>query len=50
MEDYILRTAAISPLFAHQIIWNMKANFYRDDMELIVNPLIREFYLNRMMP
>ncbi|KAI7897758.1 uncharacterized protein BX663DRAFT_527118 [Cokeromyces recurvatus] len=30
VEDYILETAATSPLFAHQIIWNMKANFFVD--------------------
>lgn len=28
---FILETAKISQLFCHQIIWNMKANCYKDD-------------------
>jgi phosphatidylinositol 4-kinase len=31
VEQYIIDTAKFSQLFAHQIIWNMKANSYRDD-------------------
>ncbi|KAI8869090.1 hypothetical protein GQ42DRAFT_163680 [Ramicandelaber brevisporus] len=31
IERYILEAAKISQLFAHQIIWNMDANMYRDD-------------------
>jgi phosphatidylinositol 4-kinase A len=31
VERYIIDTAKCSQLFAHQIIWNMKANSYRDD-------------------
>lgn len=31
VERYIVETAKFSQLFAHQIIWNMKANSYKDD-------------------
>lgn len=37
VERYILETAMSSQLFAHQIIWNMKANSYKDDDSQIVS-------------
>ena len=36
VERYIIETAQFSQLFAHQIIWNMKANAYKDDDSTIV--------------
>jgi phosphatidylinositol 4-kinase len=31
VEQFIFETSKISQLFCHQIIWNMKANTYKDD-------------------
>ncbi|KAJ8463246.1 hypothetical protein ONZ51_g10373 [Trametes cubensis] len=36
---FIFETAKISQLFCHQIIWNMKANCYRDDAGELEDPL-----------
>ncbi|TFK94778.1 atypical/PIKK/PI4K protein kinase [Polyporus arcularius HHB13444] len=43
---FIFETAKISQLFCHQIIWNMKANCYRDDAGEVEDPLKPE--LDRM--
>ncbi|KAK9458076.1 hypothetical protein V1511DRAFT_465025 [Dipodascopsis uninucleata] len=39
IERYILETAQLSQLFAHQIIWNMKSNAYKDEDSTIPDPL-----------
>lgn len=39
VERYIIETAKFSPKFAHQIIWNMKANAYKDEDSQIVSLL-----------
>ncbi|KAJ4295778.1 phosphatidylinositol-4- kinase [Collariella sp. IMI 366227] len=39
VERYILETAQFSQLFAHQIIWNMKANAFKDDEGLVPDPM-----------
>jgi phosphatidylinositol 4-kinase len=39
VERYILETAKFSQLFAHQIIWNMKANAYKDEDSQIPDPV-----------
>lgn len=37
VERYIMETAKQSQLFAHQVIWNMKANSYKDEDSQIVS-------------
>ena len=39
VERYIIETAKFSQLFAHQIIWNMKANAYKDEDSTIEDPV-----------
>lgn len=36
VERYIVETGRFSQLFAHQIIWNMKANAFKDEDSEIV--------------
>lgn len=38
VERFIFETAKISQHFCHQIVWNMKANCYKDDSGQVVNP------------
>lgn len=37
VQRYIIETARFSQLFAHQIIWNMKANSYKDEDSEVVS-------------
>ncbi|KAF3186191.1 phosphatidylinositol-4- kinase [Orbilia oligospora] len=39
VERWILETGKFSQLFAHQIIWNMKANAYKDEDSEIPDPI-----------
>jgi phosphatidylinositol 4-kinase len=39
VERFIFETSKISQLFCHQIIWNMKANCYKDDAGEIPDPM-----------
>ena len=39
VQRYILETAQVSQLFAHQIIWNMKANAFKDEDEKVEDGL-----------
>ncbi|KAI7182018.1 phosphatidylinositol 3 [Hortaea werneckii] len=39
VERYIIETAKFSQLFAHQIIWNMKANAYKDEDSEVPDPV-----------
>ncbi len=43
---FIFETAKISQLFCHQIIWNMKANCYKDDGGEIVSGCMRGRYIS----
>ncbi|KIP08776.1 hypothetical protein PHLGIDRAFT_29437 [Phlebiopsis gigantea 11061_1 CR5-6] len=39
VSRFIFETAKISQLFCHQIIWNMKANCYKDDSAEVEDPM-----------
>lgn len=38
-ERFIFETTKVSQLFCHQIIWNMKANTYKDDLAEVVRAI-----------
>lgn len=39
IRRYILETGSVSQLFAHQIIWNMSANSYKDEESKVPDPI-----------
>src|SRR5271155_588660 len=39
VEQFIMEASLLSPLFAHQIIWNIKANAYKDEESSIPDTL-----------
>lgn len=39
VERYIIEAGKFSQLFAHQIIWNMKANAYKDEESQVPDPI-----------
>ncbi|KAK9244453.1 hypothetical protein V1506DRAFT_541337 [Lipomyces tetrasporus] len=39
IEQYILETGKLDQLFAHQFIWNMRANAYKDEDMKVPDPL-----------
>ncbi|KAJ6142399.1 hypothetical protein N7497_011498 [Penicillium chrysogenum] len=39
VDRYILETARLDQLFAHQVIWNMKANSFKDEDSQIPDPI-----------
>ncbi|KAK2750110.1 phosphatidylinositol-4- kinase [Myotisia sp. PD_48] len=39
IERHLLKTAQLSPSFAHQVIWNMKANAFKDEDSQIPDPV-----------
>jgi hypothetical protein len=45
IAQFIFETAKVSQLFCHQIIWNMKANCYKDDAAEIVSRCILVLFL-----
>ncbi len=45
VERYIIETAKFSQLFAHQIIWNMKANSFKDEDSEIVSSHFRYLHV-----
>lgn len=52
VEQFIFETSKISQLFCHQIIWNMKANTFRDDDAVsdLINVFLRKSQPDPMKP
>ncbi|RKP21718.1 hypothetical protein ROZALSC1DRAFT_26895 [Rozella allomycis CSF55] len=49
VEEFILRTAFVSPQFAHQIIWNIKANMYPNELAPVFERIIKQI-IDRFNP
>jgi phosphatidylinositol 4-kinase len=51
VERYIYESAKLSQLFAHQVIWNMKANAYKDEDSQIVFLSLKYFvsFVHRLL-
>ena len=51
VQRYIIETGKFSQLFAHQIIWNIKANAYKDEDSTVEDPLkpILDMVMNRLI-
>ncbi|KAG8880085.1 phosphatidylinositol-4- kinase [Tulasnella sp. 332] len=50
VERFIFETAKVSQLFCHQIIWNMKANCFKDDAGEIVGTAAPPLHPDPMKP
>ncbi|MCJ1288922.1 phosphatidylinositol-4- kinase [Xylographa carneopallida] len=51
VQRYIIETGAFSQLFAHQIIWNIKANAYKEEDSTVEDPLkpTLDMVMNRLI-
>ncbi|MCJ1397105.1 phosphatidylinositol-4- kinase [Xylographa trunciseda] len=51
VQRYIIETGTFSQLFAHQIIWNIKANAYKDEDSTVEDPLkpTLDMVMNRLI-
>ncbi|EPY49472.1 phosphatidylinositol kinase [Schizosaccharomyces cryophilus OY26] len=50
-ESFILEASGVSQLFAHQILWNMKANIYKDESGTVPDSIkpILDRVMNKMI-